>query len=163
MFLRYRSQNAEKDWDLKTDGRDEDWSFIIRKENIKASAHKNFFLQLTTRNAVPPMQSSLIRSWQFNPKFITYTALLPLGQWKWNSSAVENSDSITLEKERSWKTGCNSRPDQKHSQAKDMVHCTATHTHLSYNLFLNNSHICKQMERGNRKNENTITPLKEAF
>lgn len=55
VLLRFRSQNAEKDQDLKTDSQGEDWDFIPRKKNVNAEAHKNFIHRLTTHNAMPPV------------------------------------------------------------------------------------------------------------
>lgn len=160
VLLGFWSQNAEKDWDLKTGSQGEDWDLIPRKENIKARAHKNFFLQLSTHNATR-VQSSLIRNLKFDPKFIMCTVLLPGGQWKQNSSTVENSDSIALAKERFWKTGCTSRLDHKHAQAKGMVSCTATHTPLSYHLFPNNFHTYKPNGKGQQKEKEINHPLED--
>jgi len=55
VLLRFKSQNDEKDWDLKTGSKGENWDLAPAKENIKVGAYKNFFLQLTTHNTMQPV------------------------------------------------------------------------------------------------------------
>lgn len=57
-----------------------------------------------------------------------------------------------------WKTSCNSRPDHKYSQAKDMVPCTATHALTSAIYSQTISTPTNKMERGYRKRKNYHPP-----